>query len=75
MDEDDGLFGKPGGLFSSSKGLFDDDDDDDVRAFYLVFSICVNKCPTTMSWAKKQKQNPNWIMLKSHTALSVNWMT
>ena len=35
VDEDDDLFGKPGGLFSSSKGLFDDDDDDDntgVRA-------------------------------------------
>ena len=39
MDEDDSLFGKPGGLFSSSKGLFDDDDDDDVRAFYLVFGM------------------------------------
>lgn len=33
--DDDGLFSKPGGLFSSSKGLFDEDDDE-VSAAHIV---------------------------------------
>ena len=36
-------FGKSGGLFSTSKGLFDDDADDEVKARSSVPSVCLGQ--------------------------------
>ena len=51
MEEDDNLFGKPGGLFSSSKGLFDDDDDDaGVRVPPRSYVVVYTELPTLTLW-------------------------
>lgn len=39
--DDDDFFGKPGGLFSTGKGLFDDDADADEEVCCVVAVCCV----------------------------------